>query len=107
MVAGGAAPLLFVWDLAAAELLYALHLPIPQAVYGTVQLHFMPDSQTVAGWAYCPFISRSSNVGDSEYWISRLGCCAIAAVLACLSAVLVAAFKLVQDGQVLKSQHVL
>ena len=49
MVAGGTAPLLFVWDLAAAELLYALHLPIPRSVYGTLQLHFMPDSQTVAG----------------------------------------------------------
>lgn len=49
MVAGGTAPLLFVWDLAAAELLYALHLPIPHSVYGTLQLHFMPDSQTVAG----------------------------------------------------------
>ena len=49
MVAGGTAPLLFIWDLAAAELLYALHLPIPHSVYGTAQLHFMPDSQTVAG----------------------------------------------------------
>ncbi|KAL0019139.1 hypothetical protein WJX79_008487 [Trebouxia sp. C0005] len=48
MVAGGTAPLLFIWDLAAAELLYALHLPIPHSVYGTAQLHFMPDSQTVA-----------------------------------------------------------
>ena len=43
--------MLFVWDLAAAELLYALHLPIPHTVYGTAQLHFMPDSQTVAGTA--------------------------------------------------------
>lgn len=49
MVAGGAGPLLFVWDLAAAELLYALHLPLANSVYGTSQLHFMPDSQTVAG----------------------------------------------------------
>lgn len=49
MVAGGTAPLLFIWDLAAAELLYALHLPIPHSAYGTAQLHFMPDSQTVAG----------------------------------------------------------
>ena len=49
MVAGGTAPLLFIWDLAAAELLYALHLPIPHSVYGTAQLHFMPDSQTIAG----------------------------------------------------------
>ena len=49
MVAGGAAPLLFVWDLAAAELLYALHLPTQHAVTGTAQLHFMPDCQTVAG----------------------------------------------------------
>lgn len=56
MVAGGTAPLLFIWDLAAAELLYALHLPIPHSVYGTAQLHFMPDSQTVAGvlWSGCP-----------------------------------------------------
>ena len=53
MVAGGTAPLLFVWDLAAAELLYALHLPILHSVYGTAQLHFMPDSQTVAGML-CP-----------------------------------------------------
>lgn len=55
MVAGGTAPLLFIWDLAAAELLYALHLPIAHSVYGTAQLHFMPDSQTVAGmlWRGC------------------------------------------------------
>ena len=64
MVAGGNAPLLFVWDLAAAELLYALHLPIPHTVYGTMQLHFMPDSQTVAGLAYCPFVSSNSNMID-------------------------------------------
>lgn len=56
MVAGGTAPLLFVWDLAAAELMFALHLPLPQAVYGTVQLHFMPDSQTVAGLASCSWL---------------------------------------------------
>lgn len=49
MVAGGSGPLLFVWDLAAAELLYALHLPTACSVYGTSQLRFMPDSQTVAG----------------------------------------------------------
>lgn len=49
MVAGGTSPLLFVWDLAAAELLYALHLPFGGSVYGTSQLHFMPDSQTVSG----------------------------------------------------------
>ena len=49
MVAGGTSPLLFVWDLAASELLYALHLPFGRSVYGTSQLHFMPDSQTVAG----------------------------------------------------------
>ena len=49
MVAGGTAPLLFVWDLTAGQLLYALHLPIPDTVYGTAQLHFLPDSQTVAG----------------------------------------------------------
>ena len=64
MVAGGTAPLLFIWDLAAAQLLYALHLPIPHAVYGTVQLHFMPDSQTVAGLACCPFVSSNSTVND-------------------------------------------
>lgn len=55
MVAGGTAPLLFVWDLAAAELLYALHLPTPHTVYGTVQLHFTPDSQTVAGVPAAPW----------------------------------------------------
>lgn len=49
MVAGGSSPLLFVWDLAAGQMLYALHLPLGHSVYGTAQLHFMPDSQTVAG----------------------------------------------------------
>ena len=60
MVAGGSSPLLFIWDLAAAELLYALHLPLPHAVYGTVQLHFMPDSQTVAGVASCSWSQAPS-----------------------------------------------
>ena len=82
MVAGGTSPLLFVWDLAAAELLYALHLPFGRSVYGTSQLHFMPDSQTMAGnsAAALPAAKQQSALHQMQdmlivmnRWVSGLG----------------------------------
>ena len=49
LVAGGAAPLLFVWSLPTGQLLHAVHLPLTEGVFGTVQLQFLPDNTTVAG----------------------------------------------------------
>lgn len=49
LVSGGASPLLFVFNVVAGAFLYALRLPDSPGGTGTQQLHFLPDSSTLAG----------------------------------------------------------
>lgn len=49
LVSGGPSPLLFVFNVVGGIFLFALHLPDSAVGTGAQQLHFLPDSSTLAG----------------------------------------------------------